>query len=84
MALTNQERQARWRAKHPEKAAARLAALAESKRSKRCEHDPQRCREIAGEAIRVWICHDCGGLLFSPSDLDDYCDLHGIRKAATA
>ena len=79
VALTNTERQARWRAKHPEAAAARLAALNAAKRKRRCGHDPARCREAAAGELTIYVCHDCGCVVYDGAELADYRDVHGIR-----
>ena len=77
MALTNRERQARWRQKHPEKAAARFARFKESKRRKRpgCQHPNQK--GIEGE-IEVRYCPDCGFVGVVTEDLARYCAENGI------
>ena len=80
MALTTRERQARWRAAHPEAAAARLAALRERKASKRCRHDPMRRKQAAEGELRIWICHDCGTLLYDAAELADYLAAHNVRR----
>ena len=78
MALTNRERQARWRKKHPETASRRLEALKRKKSEERprCQHPRQQ--QICDSPIKFLLCRDCGQLLFVVDDMTHYCEVHNI------
>ena len=69
MAMTNAEKQRRWRERHPEQAAAHLDALKAVKAPPApCRHDPQRQVQVQ---MVAYYCADCAGVFYAPADLDD-------------
>ena len=65
MPLSNAERQRRWRKRHPEKAAERLATFKAKKEATSCTHSRR------GIAVPAWYCGDCGHVMYREKDINE-------------